>query len=182
MILFLLLLVAAYVVVGVYAYQNPWTHDMTLFTWHWSAVPAWGPVVLASVAIGVLFLLYMIYAGAVHGVRYGSVRRRVATHESTIADLRTDNTRLREENARLRGQLRGVTSAAEAPATAPVIASGAPAYTDRPASGEPAVVADQPASTDRSTMGSRVAPAYRPRPTFGERVRAFFGGREPSSY
>lgn len=107
MILFLLLLIAAYVLVGAYAYQNPWTHDLTLFGWHWAGVPAWWPVVLASVAIGVLFLLYMLYAGLVHGVRYGSVRRRVLTHESTISDLRTETTRLREENARLRGQLRG---------------------------------------------------------------------------
>src|SRR5207302_2037701 len=36
MILFLLLLIAAYVLVGVYAYQNPWTHDMWLLNWHWS--------------------------------------------------------------------------------------------------------------------------------------------------
>lgn len=122
MILFLLLLIAAYALVGAYAYQNPWTHDITLFNWHWSGVAAWWPVVLASVAIGVLFLLYMMYAGLVHGVRYGSVRRRVVTHESTISDLRTETTRLREENARLRGQLRGVTAS---PATS-VAGSAAP--------------------------------------------------------
>ena len=110
MILFLLLLLAAYVLVGAYAYENTWTHDMTLFGWHWTGVAAWWPVVLASVGIGVLFLLYMMYAGVVHGVRYGSVRRQVRTRESTIGDLRTEHTRLREENARLRGQLRSLTS------------------------------------------------------------------------
>ena len=51
----------------------------------------------------------------------------------------------------------------------------------------------QPVASSRTADGApvadggnaepaRMAPAYRPRPTFGERVRAFFSGREPAGY
>jgi len=176
MILFLLLLIAAYVLVGVYAYQNAWTHDMWLLNWHWSGVSAWWPVVLATVAIGVLFLLYMIYAGAVHGVRYGSIRRRVATHESTIADIRRDNTRLREENARLRGELRGVT-------TAPAGAATMPARTTTVPDREETVSRDGTPLRDGTPTTTPRTAGYRPaQPSFGDRVRSFFKGREPADY
>jgi hypothetical protein len=158
MILFLLLLIVAIAVIAVYATGSPGTHDVTLWQWHWSAVPDWLPVVLTAVVIGGLFLLYMLYSGLVHGVRVGSMRRRVTTRESTITDLRRDNQRLREENARVRSELHGMDR-------------GVAAATDRtPAGAEPVV--------ERSSSG----PAFRPRPTFGERVRAFFSGREPAGY
>ena len=109
MILFLLLLIVAAAIVAVYAASgNAGTHDVTLWQWHWSAVPDWVPVVLTAVVFGGLLLLYMIYSGMVHGVRVGSMRRRVTTRESAIIDLRRDNQRLREENARVRSELRGV--------------------------------------------------------------------------
>src|SRR6202022_2822503 len=101
MILFLILLIIAAAVVGVYATGNTGAHDVTLWQWHWSAVPDWIPVVIAVAVIGGLFLLYMLYSGLVHGVRVGSMRRRVTTRESTINDLRRENQRLREENARV---------------------------------------------------------------------------------
>ena len=78
MILFLLLLIVAGALVAVYAAQNTATHDVTLWQWHWSAVPDWVPVVLTAAVIGALFLLYMLYSGMVHGVRVGSMRRRVS--------------------------------------------------------------------------------------------------------
>lgn len=154
MILFLLLLVIAGAVVALYASQNAATHDVTLWQWHWSAVPDWVPVVLAAAAIGALFVLYMLYSGVVHGVRVGSMRRRVTTRDSALTDLRRENQRLREENARIRSELRGMDRGV---AAAPVSASTAG---DRP----------------------RMAAPYRPRATFGERVRAFFSGREPAGY
>src|SRR5205823_13450759 len=104
MILFLLLLIVAGVVVALYAAQNAGTHNVTFWQWHWSAVPDWVPVVVTAAVIGGLFLLYMVYSGMVHGVRVGSMRRRVTTRESTIVDLRRDNQRLREENARARSE------------------------------------------------------------------------------
>src|SRR5947199_2607086 len=108
MILFLILLLLAAAGVGLYATENNGTHDVTLWQWHWSAVPDWVPVVLTAVVFGGLLLLYMIYSGMVHGVRVGSMRRRVTTRESAITDLRRNNQRLREENARIRSELRGM--------------------------------------------------------------------------
>src|SRR6266849_10611702 len=107
MILFLILLLLAAAVLGVYATENTGTHDVTLWQWHWSAVPDWAPVVATAAAVGRLFLLYMLYSGMIHGVRVGSMRKRVTTRESTINDLRRENQRLREENARVRSELRG---------------------------------------------------------------------------
>src|ERR1700704_3030265 len=108
MILFLILLILAAAGIGLYAMENTGTHDVTLWQWHWSAVPDWLPVVATAAVIVGLFLLYMLYSGLVHGVRVGSMRRRVTTRESAITDLRRDNQRLREENARVRSELHGV--------------------------------------------------------------------------
>lgn len=155
MILFLLLLIIAGAGVALYASQNTATHDVNLWQWHWSAVPDWVPVVLAAATIGALFVLYMLYSGVVHGVRVGSMRRRVTTRESALTDLRRENQRLREENARVRSELRGMDRGVAA--AAPVSAS---TTSDRP----------------------RIDAPYRPRPTLGERVRAFFSGRQPAGY
>ncbi len=178
MILFLILLLLAAAGVGLYATENNGTHDVTLWQWHWSAVPDWVPVVAAAAVIGGLFLLYMLYSGLVHGVRVGSMRRRVTTRESTINDLRRENQRLREENARVRSELRGTDRGVAATSDRRVLETPerepAPAYQDanRDTNREP-VAAD--AAVDRSGT----AP-YRPRVSFGERVRAFFSGREPA--
>jgi len=180
MILFLILLLLAAAGIGLYATENAGAHDVTLWQWQWSAVPDWVPVVVTAALIGGLFLLYMLYSGLVHGVRVGSMRRRVTTRESTITDLRRENQRLREENARVRSELRGVDRGVAATSDPRAMGTPSretmPAYqdTNRDANREP-VAADAPA--DRS----RIAP-YRPRVTFGERVRAFFTGREPAGY
>src|SRR5256885_10165941 len=108
MILFLILLLLAAAGVSLYASENNGTHDVTLWQWHWSAVPDWVPVVVTAAVIGGLFVLYMLYSGLVHGVRVGSMRRRVTTRESMINDLGRENQRLREENARVRSELRGM--------------------------------------------------------------------------
>jgi hypothetical protein len=161
MILFLLLLIVAFGVVAVYAVSgNAGTHDVTLWQWHWSAVPDWVPVVLTAALIGGLMLLYMLYSGLIHGVRVGSMRRRVTTRESAITELRRENQRLREENARVRSELdRGIaaTSDSRLETREPVGVTSAP---ERP----------------------RLAAPYRSQSRFGERVRAFFSGREPAGY
>jgi uncharacterized integral membrane protein len=174
MIIFLILLILAAAVVGLYATANTGTHDVTLWQWHWSAVPDWVPVVLAVAVIGGLFLLYMVYSGMVHGVRVGSMRRRVSTRESTINDLRRENQRLREENARAKSELRGMDRGVAATADRGAIATPErdTAPTHQESTREPVTAATP---TDRS----RTAP-FRPRATFGERVRAFFSGREPA--
>ena len=178
MILFLILLLLAAAGVSLYASENNGTHDVTLWQWHWSAVPDWVPVVVTAAVIGGLFVLYMLYSGLVHGVRVGSMRRRVTTRESAISDLGRENQRLREENARVRSELRGIDRGVAATSDRRVLETPArepaPAYQDanRDTNREP-VAAD--AAVDRSGT----AP-YRPRVSFGERVRAFFSGREPA--
>jgi hypothetical protein len=168
MILFLLLLIVAAGIVAIYAGSgNTGTHDVTLWQWHWSAVPDWMPVVLTAVVFGGLLLLYMLYSGLVHGVRVGSMRRRVTTRESAITDLRRENQRLREENARVRSELHGNQPA-------PAWESGR---------SEPAPASDgEPVGATSAPDRSRSAAPYRPRATFGERVRAFFSGREPAGF
>ena len=161
MILFLLLLIVAGALVGLYAVQNTATHDVTLWQWHWSAVPDWVPVVLTAAVIGALFLLYMLYSGMVHGVRVGSMRRRVSTREAAINDMQVENQRLREENARVRSELRGM---------------------DRGVAAGRDETSGEPVSTPADSNAPRAARPYRSRSTFGERVRAFFSGREPAGY
>jgi hypothetical protein len=140
MILFLLLLIVAAGIVAVYAGSgNSGTHDVTLWQWHWSAIPDWLPVVLTAAVFGGLLLVYMLYSGLVHGVRVGSMRRRVTTRESAITELRRENQRLREENARVRSELRG------SPSAEPVAATRAP--------GGPRVAAPY---RSRATFGERV--------------------------
>ncbi|OLE36212.1 MAG: hypothetical protein AUG48_08265 [Actinobacteria bacterium 13_1_20CM_3_68_9] len=177
MILFLILLIIAAAAVGIYASENAGTHNVTLWQWQWSAVPDWVPVVVTAAVIGGLFLLYMLYSGMVHGVRVGSMRRRVTTRESTIVDLRRENQRLREENARarseLRGMDRGVAATSDRNAAAASERDTMPAYED---------TSREPATAETTADRSRTAPPFRSRPTFGERVRAFFTGREPAGY
>ena len=178
MLLFLLLLILAGVGVAVYASENTGTQSVTFLQWHWAAVSDWVPVVTTAIVIGVLFLLYMLYSGLIHGVRVGSMRRRVSTREQAINDMRADNQRLREENARLRSELRGIDRG--------VAASGGAPMADRRTATEPAPAYQdtrrEPMSASTTPDRSRTAPPYRPRPTFGERVRAFFSGREPAGY
>jgi hypothetical protein len=195
MILFLLLLIAAAGVVAVYAMSgNAGTHDVTLWQWHWSAVPDWVPVVLAASVFGGMFLLYMIYSGLVHGVRVGSMRRRVTTRESAITELRRENQRLREENARVRSELRGNEPApawesGRVNEPAPAWESGrvnepAPAWESgrvKPVGTTAAADREPVAATNAPDRSRRAAP-YRPLATFGERLRAFFSGREPAGY
>jgi uncharacterized integral membrane protein len=177
MILFLILLIIAAAAVGLYASENTAAHDVTFWQWHWSAVPDWAPVVVTAAVIGGLFLLYMIYSGMVHGVRVGSMRRRVTTRESTIADLRRENQRLREENARVRSELHGVDRGVAATSDRSAVAASE--QDTMPAHQE---TNREPVTAEAAGDRPRTATPFRPRPTFGERVRAFFTGREPAGY
>ncbi len=174
MILFLILLIAAAGIVAVYAVSgNTGTHDVTLWQWHWSAVPDWVPVVLAAAVFGGLFLLYMIYSGVVHGVRVGSMRRRVTTRESAITDLRRENQRLREENARVRSELHGMNRG---------VAATTGEGVDREPAGATTAADREPVAAANAPDRPRGAAPHRAQGTFGERVRAFFSGREPAGY
>src|SRR5918911_4284928 len=113
MILLLLLVILIFVLAGVFAAQNPGSHNVVFGPYHWNGAPDWLPVVAAAGIVALLFLLYMAYSGMLTGIRHGFMRRRISSNEATIKDLRTENERLREENARLRADARrsGATSA-----------------------------------------------------------------------
>jgi uncharacterized integral membrane protein len=178
MILFLLLLILAAVGLAIYATQNTAMHPVTFWNWHWAGVADWVPVIVAAAVIGVLFLLYMIYSGAVHGVRIGSMRRRVSTREQAINDMRAENQRLREENARLRA--RPTEQRVPVAAAGPANGDGNPNVT-RNVNGD--AVTDRNVDTAaRPVDRTGAVPAYNARPTFGERVRAFFSGRQSAGY
>ncbi|SRR5258708_4556824 len=183
MILFLLLLVAAVAVVAAYAVSgNAGAHDVTVWQWHWSAVPDWVPVVLTAAVFGGLLFLYMLYSGLVHGVRVGSMRRRVSTRESAITELRRENQRLREENARVRSELHG-NEPAPAWESGRFVDRGIGATTAEREPLGPTTAADrEPVAATTAPDRSRSAAPYRPRASFGERMRAFFSGREPAGY
>lgn len=155
MIVFLALLLLALLAVGLYAAQNTGTHDITLWHAHWTGVADWVPVVIAAGLVAVIFLVYMMYAGARSGIRHGALRRRITTHEATIGDLRREAQRLREENARLKSEVRSAQLAAS------------PVYGEE----------DAP---EAEPVGAPQAPAYTPGPSLGERVRSFLSGREPA--
>ncbi len=155
MIVFLALLLLALLAVGLYAAQNAGTHDVTLWHAHWTGVADWVPVVIAAGLVAVLFLVYMMYAGARSGIRHGALRRRITTHEATIGELRKETQRLREENARLKSEVRNAQLAAP------------------PVHGEEDAPQAEP-------MGAPQAPAYTAEPSLGERVRSFLSGREPA--
>ena len=154
MIVFLALLLLALLAVGLYAAQNTGTHDVTLWHAHWTGVADWVPVVFASGLVAVLLLAYMLYAGARSGIRHGALRRRITSHEATIGDLRKEAQRLREENARLRSEIRNGQS------------------------GAPPVQGDEDA-LQAERVGVRQALADTPEPSLGERLRSVLSGREP---
>ena len=179
MILFLLLLIIALAVVGVYAAQNTGTQDISILNFHFHAVANWLPVVAAAAVVAILFILYMMYAGAVHGARTGSLRRRVSTHEGTIGDLRKENQRLREENARMRSETRGAAAAGDRETMPAYNEAGQRTYADGETN-RSEIVTDGTGST--MSERSRTTSPYQPRPSVGERVRSFFSGREPAGY
>jgi len=183
MILFLLLLIVALAIVGVYAAQNSGTQDISVLNVHFHAVANWVPVVAAAAVVAILFILYMLYAGAVHGARTGSLRRRVSTHEGTIGDLRKENQRLREENARMRSEMRGMdrgaTMAGDRDAMPAYNEAGQRTYADGETN-RSEIVSDGAGSAVNER--GRTATPYQPRPSVGERVRSFFSGHEPAGY
>ena len=171
MFLFFILLLVAAALIGVFAYQNTATHDMTFLQWHFAGVPLWIPVVLAAVAVGVVMLLWLLALGATAGMRHGALRRRLGDHESTLGNVRQENTRLREENARLRSEMRGM----ERGGTVATGGTDERIASDRRAD-------DYRESEREGREPARTAEPYRPRMTFGERVRSFFSGRESAGY
>ena len=107
MIVLLVLMVLFFFVLGTFAAQNSGTHDVRLLNVVWTQVPDWLPAVLSATVLFVLMLLYAGYARVRHTVGHLTLRRRIDTREATIAELRTENERLRRELDRRRGAVPG---------------------------------------------------------------------------
>lgn len=106
--LFLILIGAYFVGMGYFVQQNGQKLDVHMFMWTWAAIPAWLPVVSAGVVMFVLMFLWVMYGRARLGFRHWTLGRRISEHDSTIADLRQENNRLRTDVARLSGRQEGV--------------------------------------------------------------------------
>ena len=71
MVFFLIALVLAALGIGAYAYTNTGVHDIALRDYHFTGVPDWVPVAVATGVVLFIFLLQAIYAS----VRIRMLRR-----------------------------------------------------------------------------------------------------------
>ncbi len=118
--MYLIALIVLFVLLGVFAVQNPGTQDFSLlgYVWH---MPLWVPT---AVGMGLASALLVLQAGTAGlGSRFQQLghAREIDEHRGLIADLRDENARLREEVAARRGELSGLRSGATPPA-APAVA------------------------------------------------------------
>jgi hypothetical protein len=105
MFMFLVLLVAYFVLLGVYVGQNHGPEPVSLFVWSWPDIRAWVPAGVAGLAMFVLMAAWGSYGRTRHGIRHWFLGRRISEHQSEIADLRAENEHLRRQLARLQGEL-----------------------------------------------------------------------------
>jgi len=62
MVAFFIALIVAVLGVGAYWHYNPGVQDVTLRTYHFTAVPDWVPVATSAGVMLFLFLLHAVYA------------------------------------------------------------------------------------------------------------------------
>lgn len=109
--MFLIALLAAYVLLGVFVVQNGGFQDFTFlgYTWH---LATWAPTAVGVGVVSALMVLHMGTSGMGHRLRQYGHTRDLDEHRGLIADLRDENARLREELAAARGAAGGRTAAA----------------------------------------------------------------------
>src|SRR5262245_29042048 len=119
--MYLIALIGVFVLLGVFAVQNPGAQDFNLLGYGWR-IPLWVPT---AVGVGLTALLLALQAGTSGlGQRFSEVghSRQIDEHRGVIAGLREENMRLREELAGRRAEaaaLRSVRPAAAAERPAP---------------------------------------------------------------
>jgi uncharacterized integral membrane protein len=101
--MFLLALLIVFVLTGVFATQNGGTQSFTLLGYSW-VEPLWVPTAIGVGIVSALFLLHMGGVDLGYRFRQFGHDRQVEGHRSLIADLRDENSRLREELAAARGR------------------------------------------------------------------------------
>jgi hypothetical protein len=109
--MYLILLLAVFALTGVFAVQNDSTQHFTLLGYAWN-VPAWTPTVIGVAVVSALLLLHMSHAGMGDRLRAMRSDRTLDEHRGLVDNLRTENARLREELAAMRGEVRGATRGA----------------------------------------------------------------------
>lgn len=105
MFLFALLFAGFITAVIAYVLQNGETQPVSLLQWQWSSLPQWLPVLVASGGMFLLMLLYHSVVGMRSNLRQWGVRRRLYDRETTAAELRGENERLRSENEGIRARI-----------------------------------------------------------------------------
>ena len=107
--MYLIALIVVFILVGVFAVQNPGAQDFTLlgYVWH---LPVWVPTAIGVTLVTVLLLLQMSTAGLGHRFRQLGHDREIGEHRGLISDLRNENASLREEVAARRGELSALRS------------------------------------------------------------------------
>ena len=101
--MFLLALLIVFVLTGVFATQNGSTQSFTLLGYSW-VEPIWLPTAIGVGIVSALFVLHMGSADIGYRFRRLGHDRQIEGHRDLIADLRDENSRLREELAAARGR------------------------------------------------------------------------------
>ncbi|HKF16395.1 MAG TPA: hypothetical protein VKF14_04245 [Candidatus Dormibacteraeota bacterium] len=101
--MFLLALLIVFVLTGVFASQNGGTQSFTLLGYSW-VEPIWLPTAIGVGIVSALFVLHMGSADIGYRFRRLGHDRQIEGHRDLIADLRDENSRLREELAAARGR------------------------------------------------------------------------------
>jgi uncharacterized integral membrane protein len=107
--MYLIALIALFVLLGVFAVQNPGVQNFTLLGYGWH-LPLWVPTAVGVVVASALLLLHMSTAGLGHRFRQIGHDRAIDEHRGLISDLRRENASLREELAARRGELSALRS------------------------------------------------------------------------
>lgn len=100
-VVFLILLMIALGLLGIFVAQNSGTEEVRFLAFHWAGVRQWVPPAIAGGAVAILLILYMLMASGRRGIRQRGLRGRA---ESKLADLQNENERLRQEVAELRNR------------------------------------------------------------------------------
>ena len=114
--MFLLALLIVFALTGVFAFQNGDTQSFTLLAYRW-VEPLWVPTAIGVGIVAALFLLHLGGSGLAYRFRAFGHGREIEGHRSLIADLRDENSRLREQLAAAGGR--------------PVSSTPAQSWTDR---------------------------------------------------
>lgn len=110
--MYLILLLVVFAAFGVFAVQNNGTQDFAFLGTMWN-LPTWAPAAIGTIAMAVLLILHMSHAGLGSQIMRIGHDRAIGQHRGLISNLRDENTRLREELAASRGEVRGAARGAQ---------------------------------------------------------------------